>query len=127
MNKLALFGLLALVISSVYAQINFDYCADYNPLLEVDYKEDTGEDINGDLCSIFKTDLDRTHCCYAENLIINNDQSKNHHCIQITDDQYENIKNFKKYVRDEYSSDFEIDCSSKFVSISLFAILALLI
>ena len=128
MNKLTLFGLLALVISSVYAQVNFEYCSDYNPLLEVDYKEDTGDDINGDLCSIFKTDGDRTHCCYVENLVIDNDQSYNHHCIQITDDQYENIKNFKKYVRGEYNSeDFEIDCSSKFVSISLFAVLALLI
>ena len=126
MNKLTLFGLLALIISCVHSQTDFfQVCADDDVIAA--YKKERGDDIDGDFCSMFKTGGDRAHCCYAENLIINSDDSFNNHCIQITDDQYENIKNFKKYVRDEYNSEFEIDCSSKFVSISLFAVLALLI
>ncbi len=123
MNKLILFGLLALIINSVYADFTFDYCADYDPDQMSVLEDIAEEDIDGDICKLFKTDKDYTHCCYIKD----SKTEFNKHCVQIKDDYYENIKNFKKYVRDENEDgDLEIDCSSKFVSISLFAVLALL-
>ena len=74
-----------------------------------------------DYCSSLKTSGEFTHCCYFE--------SKNgiNGCYQITDDEYENIVRFKKYLRDQIADDkLGIHCSSKFISLSLFAVLALL-
>ena len=47
-------------------------------------------------------------------------------CHDVTDDQYENIGRYKKYLEDSTGNDYDIDCSSKFVTFSLFALLALL-
>ena len=47
-------------------------------------------------------------------------------CRGVTDDEYENIGRFKKYLEDRDDTDYDIDCSSKFVTFSLFALLALL-
>ena len=125
MNKLILFGLLALIINSVYAVFPFKNCSDYEMSdIDQELKELAGEDFDGDVCKLFKTNDDYTHCCYIKK---STNVSLNTHCVQIKDDYYENIKNFKKYVRDENEDgDLEIDCSNKFVSISLFAVLALL-
>ena len=74
-----------------------------------------------DYCSSLKTSGEFTHCCYFE--------SKNgiNGCYQITDDQYENVVRYKKYLRDQIADDdLGIHCSSKFISLSLFAVLALL-
>ena len=74
-----------------------------------------------DYCSSLKTSGEFTHCCYFE--------SKNgiNGCYQITDDQYENVVRYKKYLRDQIGDDnLGIHCSSKFISLSLFAVLALL-
>ena len=79
------------------------------------------EDYEEDYCSVLKTTDDKTHCCYFE--------SKNgiNGCYQITDDQYENIVRFKKYLRDQIGDDdIGIQCSSRFISFSLLAVLALL-
>ena len=74
-----------------------------------------------DYCSSLQTSPEFTHCCYFE--------SKNgiNGCYQITDDAYENIVRYKKYLRDQIADDdLGIHCSSKFISLSLFAVLALL-
>ena len=74
-----------------------------------------------DYCSSLKTSGEFTHSCYFE--------SKNgiHGCYQITDDAYENVVRYKKYLRDQIADDdLGIHCSSKFISLSLFAVLALL-
>ena len=48
-------------------------------------------------------------------------------CYGITDDEYENVVRFKKYLRDQVEDDsIRVDCSSRFISISLLAVLALL-
>ena len=85
---------------------------DYNKLIE-DYEED--------YCSSLKTSGEFTHCCQFES------ENGIKGCYQITDDQYENIVRFKKYLRDQIGDDdLGINCSSKFISLSLFAVLALL-
>ena len=48
--------------------------------------------------------------------------------IKLNNDEYENIVRFKKYLRDGLGDDdIDIKCSSKFVSFSLLAALALFI
>ena len=74
-----------------------------------------------DYCSSLKTSGEFTHCCYFES------ENGIKGCYQITDDQYENIIRFKKYLRDQIDDDdLGIHCSSRFISLSLFAVLALL-
>ena len=124
MNKLILFGLLALIINSIYAKYYFKFCSDYDPDEADELRKMAEDDFDGDMSSIFKTDEDYTHCCYVKD---STNSTINSHCVQIKDDHYENIKNFKKYIRDENDDgDFGIDCSSKFVALSLFILLSLL-
>ena len=79
------------------------------------------EELEEDYCSFLKTSGDFTHCCLFEF------SSGTPQCYQITDDQYENIGRFKKYLRDQSGDDdLGIECSSRFVSFSLLAVLALL-
>ena len=121
MNRLILLALLSLCINlingkfSIPDQFNID-CQDstFKNLAEA------MEEVDEDLCILLGTSEDRTHCCYYTDA----SESK---CIQITDDQYENIVRFKKFLRDESGdSDINIDCSSKFLSFSLFVVFALL-
>ena len=81
------------------------------------------EELEEDYCSSLKTSIDdATHCCYFD---FANDAG----CFQITDDQYENVVRFKKYLRDQagdQDDEFGIDCSSRFISFSLLFVLALL-
>ena len=116
MNKLTLLGLLALFI----AFINCDY--DCGGLTENVVK--VPEDSDEEYCQMLKIGGEITHCCYVDG---GNYEGR---CIGLTDDQYENIVRYKKYIRDNDENaggdDFGIDCSSKFISLSLFAVFALL-
>jgi len=49
-------------------------------------------------------------------------------CAELTDDEYENIGRFIKHLEDLNGNDPDIDiyCSSQFLSLSLFAVAALL-
>ena len=122
MSKLTLFLLLALTIHV----LNGVKLGDYT-LKECDYVTIDGatsdkliEELEEDYCAFLKTTGDYTHCCLFE---FSNGQG----CYQITDDQYENIGRFKKYIRDQSGDDdIGIECSSRFVSFSLLAVLALL-
>ena len=121
MNRLILLALLSLCINlingkvSIPAKFNID-CQNST----MKQLADVMDEVDEDLCMLLGTSEDRTHCCYYTDA----SESK---CIQITDDQYENIVNFKKFLRDESGdSDININCSSKFLSFSLFVVFALL-
>ena len=114
MNKLIIFGLLALFLNS----INGEYtCSDY---LKV-YGSENLEDLEGEDCAMLTpTKEGMTHCCLFE-------IGDEIYCGEVSDDQYENIGRFIKYTEDqETNTDVDIDCSSKFLSLSLFVIFALL-
>ncbi len=106
MNKLFLFGLLALLIISVSSLS----CSEYSMF---------GNDLDDDDC-LMLTPTTGTHCC-----LLKNDGNKIN-CTEVGDDEYENIGRYIKYLNDRDGADYDIDCSSKFISLSLFAILALL-
>ena len=117
MNKLILFGLLVLLFNSIDGQF---YCQNFATL---GFKD---EDLDEEVCSLLTpTDKGATHCCYRE---INGSPS----CVQLTDDQYENIGRYIKFEEDRLEAagegdfDIDIDCSSKFLSLSLFVVFALL-
>ena len=122
MNRLILLALLSLCINfingiSLPAQFNIDCQGQDSTLNNLVV---AAEELDEDVCILLGTSEDRTHCCYYTDA----SESK---CIQITDDQYENIVRFKKFLRDESGDDeIDIDCSSKFLSFSLFVVFALL-
>ena len=73
-----------------------------------------------DYCRMFPTPVNYTHCCHFKSDSIDD-------CRPITDDQYENIKRFKKYMKqDSIYANLKIKCSGEFLTYSLFALLALL-
>ena len=123
MSKLTLFLLLALTIQV----FNADRPVGEYTLKSCEYVTIDGatsdqliEELEEDYCSFLKTSGDFTHCCLFE-------FSNGAACYQITDDQYENIGRFKKYLRDQGNDDdLGIECSSRFISFSLLAVLALL-
>ena len=123
MSKHTLFLLLALTIQV----FNADRTVGEYTLKSCEYVTIDGatsdqliEELEEDYCSFLKTSGDFTHCCLFE-------FSNNAQCYQITDDQYENIGRFKKYIRDQSGDDdLGIECSSRFISFSLLAVLALL-
>ena len=108
MNKLILFGLLAVLINSVFSLA----CRSWDKL------NVSLDDLDEDHCAMLSPESG-THCCLWE---INDAVS----CDEITDDQYENIGRYIDYWEDINGTDIDVDCSSKFISLSLFAILALL-
>ena len=66
-----------------------------------------------------RKDFGWTHCCL---FIFDNGTS---YCYGLTDDQYEHIKNFKKYLNEFGGESEEIDkikCGSNYLSYSLFII-----
>ena len=73
-----------------------------------------------DYCRMYPTPVNYTHCCYFKSDTLEG-------CQPITDDQYENIKRFKKYMKQypDYAN-LKIKCSGEFLTYSLFALLALL-
>ena len=108
MNKLILFGLLAVLINSAFSLS----CGSYKSLNVSD------DDLDEDHCAMLSPETG-THCCLFEV----NDAVR---CDEITDDAYENIGRYIDYWEDINGTDIDVDCSSKFISLSLFAILALL-
>ena len=124
MSKLTLFLLLALTIQFLKAQLNvsnyliLENCTDI-PITGATPQQLLDE-LEEDYCASLKTTGDNTHCCYFEDEGFAG-------CYQITDDQYENIGRLKKFIRDHtVYEDLGIDCSSRFISFSLLAVLALL-
>ena len=117
MNKLILFGLLALLFNSINGDIA---CTDWMRYFNTSNLED-----EEDICSsLTPTTTGYTHCCYMET----NDQSNQiNGCVELTDDEYENIGRYIKYLESRGNDyDVDINCSSKFLSLSLFAVAALL-
>ena len=117
MKKLALLSLLALIINIVNAQ---NLCSDYESA-----RQHTDIEFDEDFCSMLvPTDTGATHCCYEEY------DGAAVGCVQITDDQYENIGRYIKFLEDANENDpdidIDIDCSSKFLTIPLFVVFALL-
>ena len=108
MNKLILFGLLAVLINSVFSLA----CGSWDKL------NVSLDDLDEDHCAMLSPETG-THCCLFEV----NDAVR---CDEITDDEYENIGRYIDYWEDINGTDIDVDCSSKFISLSLFAILALL-
>ena len=90
-----------------------DVCGDFSP---------TNPD--EDYCRMFPTPVNYTHCCYFKS---DTQTDTIEGCQPITDDQYENIKRFKNYMKQNFNyDDFKIKCSGEFLTYSLFALLALL-
>ena len=80
-------------------------------------------DLDEDICTFLPPDDSKgTHCCYLE--VEDGDRM----CYTINDDAYENIVRFRKYYEDNVAGgkDVKIKCSSQFMSLSIFALLALL-
>ena len=80
------------------------------------------EDVNGDdedVCRMYPTEEDYTHCCYVE-------LSGNGKCRQLNDDQYENVKRYKDFLKSQGNTDVKIKCAGEFLTFSLFALLAFL-
>ena len=71
-------------------------------------------------CRILTTGMDRTHCCYYKS-----DNYTEPYCREISDDAYENIKRYKKYLKN-FDGNIEIKCSSDYFTYSLFVLFALL-
>ena len=123
MSKHTLFLLLALTIQVFNADLTVgEYTLKTCEYVTIDgaTSDTLIEELEEDYCAFLKTTGDYTHCCLFE-------FSNRAACYQITDDQYENIGRFKKYIRDQSGDDdIGIECSSRFVSFSLLAVLALL-
>ena len=112
MNKLILFGLLTLLFNSINGEIGCqEWTSHFNQA-----------DLDEDVCSMLvPTNTGKTHCCYVE---INDSPAR---CQELSDDEYENIDRYIKYREDiSPDEDIDIDCSSKFLSLSLIAVAALL-
>jgi len=83
---------------------------------------DVCDDIPGndeDVCRVYPTPENYTHCCYFE-------YEGTQRCKSLTDDQYENIKRYKKFMKENGYTDLKIKCSGEFLFSSLFVLLALL-
>ena len=115
MNKLILLGLLAFFLNAINGEF---YCDDW----KTPYHDVPLEDLEGEDCAMLTpTGQGMTHCCLFEI------GEGNITCREISDDMYENIGRYVKWVEDQHdTTDVEIDCSSKFLSLSLFVIFALL-
>ena len=114
MNKLILFGLLALLFNSTSGEITCIGWDDYFTTENIEDEED--------ICSsLTPTTTGYTHCCYY-------DDGTNKRCVELKDDEYENIGRFIKHLEDISGTDPDIDinCSSQFLFLSLFVVAALL-
>ena len=112
MNKAFTFILFTLCI--IYIKSDFRLCEEFGSFPN----EDTDDRIN--FCQVRTNSDDNTHCCYF--------RSDNHPdgiCKGITDDQYENIKRYKTFLKND-DGNIKIQCSSKYLAYSLFVLLALL-
>ena len=123
MKKAFLIILVALSIITVNSE--FHLCQDYNFLqnLGVDAEAADTDDLV-DYCRVLSTSVDKTHCCYVKET--DSEGNKNYSCREISDDAYENIKRYKKFMKNTRSK-FKIKCGSEYLSYSLLALLALLL
>ena len=114
MKKAFLLILLALTIIAVKSE--FHLCNEYSFTNLGDDK-----DVLEDYCRILSTSQDKTHCCLVQ-------IEDTYACKEISDDAYENIERYKKYMKTNNNySKFKIKCSSQYLHYSVFALLALLI
>ena len=113
MNKAFTFILFTLCI--IYIKSDFRQCEHYGGSFP---KEDT--DYRIDFCHVRSNTQDKTHCCYFRS-----DAHPDGICKEITDDQYENIKRYKTFLKNS-DGNIKIQCSSKYLAYSLFVLLALL-
>ena len=113
MNKAFTFILFTLCI--IYIKSDFRECEQNQGSFP---NEDTDDRIN--YCHVRTNTQDKTHCCYYRS-----SKYQNGTCKEITDDQYENIKRYKTFLKNS-EEDVKIQCSSKYVAYSLFVLLALL-
>ena len=90
MKKAFLIILVALTFIAVNSE--FHLCSDYS---FSNLGDDT--DLKEDYCRVLSTSTDKTHCCY---LRIDNAES----CKEISDDAYENIKRYKKFLKNSGSN-----------------------
>ena len=106
--------MLALLFNSINGDIACGRWMDYFSYQNLEDEED--------ICSsLTPTGKGATHCCYMQ--IDDNEPS----CAELTDDEYENIGRYIKYLESRGNDyDVDINCSSKFLSLSLFAVAALL-
>ena len=72
-----------------------------------------------DVCRLYPTEENYTHCCYVE-------MNGGGKCLQISDDQYENVNRYKDFLKSQGNTDIKIKCAGEFLAYSLFALLALL-
>ena len=106
MNKAYLFILLAIMF--VCVKNEFGMC-EYGPT----------DSVSVEGCRVRSTSKDKTHCCYAEL----DDYGQ---CKQLSDDEYDNIKRYKTYLKNKYNH-VKIKCSSEVLSLfNLFLLFALL-
>ena len=118
MNKVFLLLLSALLIIKINSEETL--CKQYG-------EKDGETSINEDVCRRLKVEEDYTHCCYIKQL---------NKCLQLTDDEYENIKRFKDYAKNHMSEilgsepegwngKLTIKCSANILSSSLFILFSL--
>ena len=106
MNKAFQFVLLAILFIAIKSE--FELCQKGNT---------TGADV--DSCRIRSTSVNYTHCCFMESTSYTG-------CKQLTDDEYENIKNYVKFLKNK-NDKVKIKCSGDFKSLALFSLVSLLV
>ena len=91
-------------------------------IIEINGDVTVCESVQGDdedVCRMYPTEENYTHCCYVE-------MDGGGKCRQLNDDQYENVKRYKDFLKSQGHSDIKIKCSGKFLTFSLFCFLAFL-
>ena len=106
MNKTL--GMIIVALAIISIKCEFELCQSHK------YTGDNDEDE----CIYLTTATNYTHCCLLEA----DNESK---CYQLTDDEFENIKNFKSYLKNTYSN-VKIKCSADYLSFALLAFLIIL-
>ena len=104
MNKAFQFILLAILFIAIKS--DFDYCERGNT-----------SSVDSDYCRILSTGQNHTHCCYMES-------TRYTGCKQLTDDEYENIKRYVKFLKNT-NDKVKIKCSGEFKSLTLFSLVSL--
>ena len=66
------------------------------------------------------TSMDRTHWCLFQAI------NETGRCMEITDDEYENIKRFKQFMKNDYEK-VKINCSSEYLSFTVLTLIVSLI
>ena len=76
---------------------------------------------NEDDCRFRVTEIGSTHCCYVP-------EDTDVTCWELTDDEFDNIKNFKKFSKQYYEMDkLTIKCSNQALTFSLLCLISLVL